>query len=116
MRLQVLIVAAVLSSGTFVQITKAEDPDAPVASQSGRFQIIMNPHVRADTFLLDTQTGRIWQRAQYSELNGDPDAWVIMDRLDDADQMMAWARRKGVKPTPVPAPASKGTAPTIQRH
>lgn len=31
-----------------------------------RFQIVFSPHVRADTFLLDTRKGRVWRMVQVS--------------------------------------------------
>jgi hypothetical protein len=41
------------------------------ASQVGRYQIVSNPNVRADTFLLDTQTGNT--NRQYG---GSRNAWT----------------------------------------
>ena len=35
-------------------------------SAPGRYQIVINPTVRADTFLLDSETGRVWQMTQYT--------------------------------------------------
>ena len=35
-------------------------PKQPVVGDLGRYQIVMNPNVRADTFLLDTETGKTW--------------------------------------------------------
>jgi hypothetical protein len=46
-------------------IAKAEDQLPPgfttVKPESGRYQIVNSTLVRADTFLLDTWTGRVWQ-------------------------------------------------------
>jgi hypothetical protein len=36
-------------------------------NDTGRYQIYMNPIVRADQLLLDTQTGRTWQFTQESK-------------------------------------------------
>jgi len=33
----------------------------------GRYQIFMHPVIRADEYLLDTQTGRTWQMTQESK-------------------------------------------------
>lgn len=38
-------------------------------SDTGRYQIYMNPIVRADQILLDTKTGRTWQFTQESKDN-----------------------------------------------
>jgi hypothetical protein len=35
----------------------------------GRFQIVFSPHLRKDTYLLDTETGRVW--VSYGDKNGD---------------------------------------------
>jgi hypothetical protein len=60
-------------------------PIAPTTTTStgiGRFQIVFNPQMRADTFLIDTQKGRLWQLTQFSDLPGKPSAWQEMDVLD----------------------------------
>jgi hypothetical protein len=45
----------------------------------GRFQVVFSPHLRADTFLVDTETGRIWRQTSYPELQDNPTAWSEMD-------------------------------------
>ena len=63
----------------------------PIASQpAGRFQIIINPNVRADTFLLDTQTGKIWRETEYPDLKDKPTAWEYEERLDTVVDLTAW--------------------------
>src|SRR5271157_3283094 len=48
-----------------VQPSPGNAAASPVASDTtlrpGRYQIVFNPNVRADTFLLDTQVGKVWQ-------------------------------------------------------
>ncbi len=44
-------------------------------SEVGRFQIVINKNIRADTFLLDTKTGRIWQNTTFTDLKGEPTVW-----------------------------------------
>lgn len=68
---------------------------APSASEVGRFQIVLNPSVRADTFLLDTETGRVWRLVKYTDLKDQPEAWEFMDRLDDVGEMKAFGRVYG---------------------
>lgn len=63
----------------------------------GRFQIVINPNVRADTFLVDTATGKIWQRATFTDLQGSPDAWVAQPRLDNASELATWGERQSPK-------------------
>jgi hypothetical protein len=60
------------------------------SAADGRYQIVINPSVRADTFLLDTQTGKIWVRSTFSYVAGSPDAWVYQERLDNSSQVDAW--------------------------
>jgi hypothetical protein len=41
-----------------MQMTKTEP--GPTVTVSGRFQIFTSPHQKGDTFMLDTDTGRVW--------------------------------------------------------
>jgi len=41
-----------------MQLTKPEP--GPTVTVSGRFQIFTSPHEKGDTFMLDTDTGRVW--------------------------------------------------------
>lgn len=50
-----------------------------------RFQIAFSPHAARDTFLLDTTTGRIWQLTSFPYLDGEPEAWDLMTRIDNKD-------------------------------
>ena len=34
---------------------------APATSYAGRYQIFFSPHARADVYLLDKETGKIWR-------------------------------------------------------
>ena len=51
----VILVLAAFSFGKYTQ------------KEIGRYQIYMNPIVRADQLLLDTKTGRTWQFTQESK-------------------------------------------------
>ena len=55
----------------------------------GRYEIIMHPTIRADTVLLDTCLGRVWQVVEYKDLNGKK-GWLIMPRLDNRTEMLNW--------------------------
>jgi len=52
-----------------------------------RFQIVFNPNVRADTFLLDTEKGRVWQMTKLTDLEGQPTIWMQMDVVDETGEM-----------------------------
>jgi hypothetical protein len=78
--------------GTFFQpSTQAQ------TTPSGRFQIVLNPQVRADTFLLDTATGRTWVPTKFSDLEGDPVIWDIQTRVDTSAEFMAWFKTQTKK-------------------
>lgn len=59
---------------------------------NARYQIVINTEVRADTFLLDTQTGKIWKPISYTDVPGTPTVWKYQDRVDNYDQLMQWGR------------------------
>jgi len=63
-----------------------------VGPSAPRYQLFVNPNVRADTFLLDTVTGKIWLRTSFVNYAGEPDVWVAQDRVDDDYQMAAWSK------------------------
>jgi hypothetical protein len=52
------------------------------SSGSQRFQIVFNPNVRADTFLIDTQKGKVWQVIKYTDLEDQPTVWQPMEIID----------------------------------
>jgi hypothetical protein len=54
----------------------------------------MRPDIRADTFLLDTQTGRIWTPVVYSNVKGQPTIWKYEERIDDAAAYDLWEMRQ----------------------
>ena len=60
------------------------------ASAAGRYQIVFSPLSRADTFLVDTQTGKIWQRTSFPFLVGEPEAWIYQTRLDNEREQAVW--------------------------
>ncbi|MCC6498580.1 MAG: hypothetical protein IT193_20250 [Propionibacteriaceae bacterium] len=97
------LAAAMLGAALLVErrlpgVTYAQAPNvaAPTGTQGGRYQIIFNPSgIRADTFLLDTQTGKIWRPTKYTDLRGEPTAWVYEDRLDTITQVQGFAAAYG---------------------
>ena len=79
-----------------VLVAHGQDPARPAIDQrsksfDGRFQIVMRDDVRADTFLLDTQEGMVWQMTQYSDVEGQPVVWLIMNRLDTEADVLPFA-------------------------
>ena len=66
----------------------------------GRFRIFFSPHARSDTYLVDTQTGKVWQLTQFTGLNGEPTAWSPMSRFDNSEDQAAFVRAHGAKRSP----------------
>lgn len=62
---------------------------APTTSAQAypRYQIVFSPHLRADTFLLDTQKGRIWKSVKFSDVPEQPDTWDEMDIIDSQGEI-----------------------------
>jgi hypothetical protein len=54
----------------------------PPVARVGRYQIVFSPHMREDTFLIDTDTGRIWQMTEIADLPGKPSVWEEMTRFN----------------------------------
>jgi hypothetical protein len=65
---------------------------------AGRYQILMSPHNARDTFLLDTETGRVWQLTVLTFLNDDPAVWELMPRIDGPDDYNKVVNDHGRKP------------------
>jgi hypothetical protein len=93
-----MVVGIVIGGGSLSWI-RAEQPSAIVQNgpPTGRYQIVFSPHVRADTFLLDSQTGRIWMQVKMTAFENDPIAWELQDRIEDAESYRAWASHQTKK-------------------
>jgi hypothetical protein len=74
-------------TGFFIGQVVAKTPQATaptptkqvVASQlaGGRYQIVLNRGVRADTFLIDTQTGKTWVQTEITDAEGQATIWMF---------------------------------------
>ena len=83
----VITIAGLLYSfRSLAQEAKLTDPK----QQPGRFQIFMHPQFRADQYLVDTVTGQIWQLTKFGNLEGEPEAWKPMVKLDNDVDMRAF--------------------------
>ncbi len=94
------LVASPKTEATATSQFTLEPPTAAPAktpAPAGRYVIVFSPHVRADTYLLDTQEGRVWVHATFTDLKDEPDAWVYRDRLDDDIDKSVFAEHKGFK-------------------
>jgi hypothetical protein len=86
-----LIVLGVILSDAFTSSSLAQ------ATANGRYQIVMNPQVRADTFLLDTTTGRMWMPTKYSDYEGEPVVWEVQTKIDSFAEFVAWSKTQKLK-------------------
>lgn len=66
---------------------------------NSRFVIWSNPNVRADTFLLDTWTGRVWELLTYTDIEGKPRIWQYMVRVDTPKELLDWLRPTERRPS-----------------
>jgi hypothetical protein len=78
----------------------------PERSHAGRYQIFFSPHARADVYLLDTETGKIWHpvtisNAKDANLNAAPEVWLYQDRIDSEQEFDVW---QALHQPPKPAP------------
>lgn len=89
--------ALAVQTGTSQRKAPAAQPGIAAASPEefpGRYQIIMRPNIRADTFLLDTQTGRIWIPIEYTNVKGQPTIWKYEERVDNQAAYEQWEMRQ----------------------
>ena len=78
--------ASVAGAGAVAQPPIPEGQPAEAAAP-GPFQIVASGQTRTGPFLLDTQTGRIWQLREFAGLQGSPVAWHEMTIIDDKGGM-----------------------------
>lgn len=88
-------VASFLNRALAQQGTPSGRPS--VAATCGRYQVVINPNVRADTFLLDTETGKTWVATSFTDVEGEPTVWLFRDRIDNQQEMADWITRQTVK-------------------
>jgi hypothetical protein len=89
-RLACLFAGLAFAAGAAAQESRSD----LFSQQPGRYQIVINPQMRADTFLLDTATGKVWQLIKFSDIENQPTAWRYMDRLDNSMEVMLWADKR----------------------
>jgi hypothetical protein len=71
----------------FVALDSRQDRLAnSVDSTSGRFSLVMSPLVKAEKFLLDTQTGTIWQIVKSGDLPDKSFASYRIAKMEDSDR------------------------------
>ena len=69
------------------------------SSSTPRYEIVFSPHVREDTFLLDTTTGQTWKQVKYTDVEGQPEIWHPWQRVDNDRHLLEWLSRQKSVPT-----------------
>jgi hypothetical protein len=69
---------------------------AKSATSAGRYQIYFSPFARADVYLLDTETGKIWRpvtitNAKDINLGSAPEVWIYQERIDTDADFSTWS-------------------------
>ena len=72
-RLSVLLLLLVTCAA---QTKTPAKTNTSVPEPCGRYQLFISPGNAADTFLLDTATGRMWRRIKAVDLEDDPIIWA----------------------------------------
>ena len=97
--LATITILCLISTAVIFGQTRSQQP-TETKMNPGRYQLVINPNVRADTFLLDTQTGRIWMPTEYTNLGPipgmgpKPTVWQFQDRVDNQEELARWIQIK----------------------
>jgi hypothetical protein len=54
--------------------------------QSGRYQLVFDPHTGTNTYLVDTQKGRVWLLTKFTDMYTQPTAFNEVDVIDQDGQ------------------------------
>lgn len=87
-----MLLALCLGGVIGAQVHSPKQPE--IKSGPGRYQIVVNPEIAADVFLLDTETGRTWVRTVITDLDGRPTIWLPKERMDSDEEFTQWSTRK----------------------
>ena len=61
---------ALISLLAFSSASSAQTVPPVQRSPDGRYQLFFSPHMRSDTFLVDTATGRVWRMVGSGQNDG----------------------------------------------
>lgn len=99
-----------------IKLNAQDSQDTISSNANGRYQIVINPHVRADTFLLDTLTGNIWVPTKLTDYLEEPILWLPQEIVGINARRVALLEytpktsNKSVAPAmPVPPEPAKGS-------
>jgi hypothetical protein len=86
-----VLVGAFATSGLRISAEQTTPRQVAVEhSNTARYQIFFSPFARADAYLVDTQTGRVWTKLTFTDLQGDPEAWMYQPRIDSHAEFVSW--------------------------
>ncbi len=71
-------------------------------ARNARYQIVMSTIQGKNTFLLDTETGKVWQLTTFTFLQGDPETWRPMTKIDNDAEESRWVDTQTRKTAPKP--------------
>lgn len=94
MRNFVLCVLLVVTISYGQQPSKSQPKPVVNDHPSERYAIFFSPHARADQYLVDTDTGRVWQKVTYTDLVGEPEVWMPLTRIDSDAQFDEWLKKQ----------------------
>jgi hypothetical protein len=97
-----MVVAAVFA---LTSCDGAKTPEAAPSDGSGvgRFVNVHSPHVERDTMLLDTVSGRTWEKVTVSDAANQPSVWVPVSQMNEQkDWASLYNQHPKVAPKEVP--------------
>ena len=72
-----------------VKQNNSSSPEGPASCNApGRYVLVQHPTIRADQFLLDTCTGRVWNKVTYTDVKAD--VWQPIPRVDSEEGLTQW--------------------------
>lgn len=90
----ILIIFLTTGAVILAQTKSPQSVQAQATTPQQRFQVVMNPNVVRDTFLVDAQTGRVWVETEITNLDGHPHIWKAEDRIDSEEEFIKWSTKK----------------------
>ena len=96
------LASSILGQSQVAKPATVSAPIVPSPASLGRYQIVFGPHARADTFLIDTQTGKIWTRTVFTFLQGEPQAWLPEPHLENEKEEQEWVNLHPKKASALP--------------
>jgi hypothetical protein len=81
----------------FLSVGWSQAPQPTKAVQMGRYQLIMHQGEmpRMNTFLLDTETGKVWMMVSAPDTST---FWEPMDKVDNETEEASYVRKHPKKP------------------